>query len=168
MLSRRSLLKASAALPFAAYANRVMAAAPPAEAITPALIEAAKKEGSVVWYTSADLRVAEAIGKTFERKYGVTARVERAGAERLFTRVSQEYAANIFTVDTCNTGDLAMFILWKQQKLLAAYVPEDVAKHIPVEYRDADGMHAVARSSLCVAAYNSELLKKEDAPKSFA
>ena len=168
MLSRRALLKASAALPFAAYATRVVAAAPPAEAITPALIEAAKKEGSVSWYTSADLRVAEAIGKTFERKYGVTARVERAGAERLFTRVSQEYAANIFTVDTCNTGDLAMFILWKQQKLLAPYVPEDVAKHIPAEYRDVEGMHAVARSSLCVAAYNSELLKKDDAPKSFA
>jgi iron(III) transport system substrate-binding protein len=168
MLSRRSLLKASAALPFAAYATRVVAAAPPAEAITPALIEAAKKEGTVVWYTSADLRVAEAIGKTFERKYGVTARVERAGAERLFTRVSQEYAANIYTVDTCNTGDLAMFILWKQQKLLAAYVPEDVAKHIPADYRDPDGFHAVARSSLCVAAYNPTLVKQDEAPKSFA
>ena len=167
-LSRRALLNASAALPFAAYATRVMAAAPAAEAITPALIAAAKKEGSVVWYTSADLRVAEAIGKTFERKYGVTTRVERAGAERLFTRIGQEYAANIYTVDACNTGDLAMFILWKQQNLLAPYVPEDVAKNLTAEYRDADGMHAIARSSLCVAAYNPELVKKDDAPKSFA
>jgi iron(III) transport system substrate-binding protein len=168
MLTRRSLLKASAAVPFAAYATRVVAAAPPASSITPELIAAAKKEGSVVWYTSADLQVAEGIGKAFERKYGVTTRVERAGAERLFTRISQEYAANIYTADACNTGDLAMFIMWKQQNLLAAYVPEDVAKHIPAEYRDVDGFHAAARSSLCVAAYNPELVKKEDAPKSFA
>ena len=148
MLSRRDILKASAALPFAAYTTRVVAAAPPAEAITPALIEAAKKEGTVVWYTSADLRVAEAIGKTFERKYGITTRVERAGAERLFTRIGQEYAANIYTVDACNTGDLAMFIIWKQQMLLAAYVPEDVAKHIPADYRDRDGFHAVATACM--------------------
>ena len=168
MLSRRSLLKASAALPFAACATRVVAAAPPAEAVTPALIAAAKKEGSVTWYTSADLQLAEGIGKAFEKKFGVTARVERAGAERLFTRIGQEYAANIYTVDTCNTGDLAMFITWKQQKALAPYVPEDVAKHIPAEYRDPDGFHAIVRSSLCVVAYNPELIKKDDAPKSFA
>ncbi len=167
-LSRRTLLKSCAALPFAALATRVLASAPPAEAITPALIAAAKKEGNVVWYTSADLQVAEALGKAFEKKFGVTMRVERAGAERIFTRIAQEYAANIHSVDACNTGDLAQFITWKQQKLLAPYVPEDVARHIPAEYRDADGTHAIVRSSLCVIAYNTELVKKDDAPKSFA
>jgi iron(III) transport system substrate-binding protein len=167
-LSRRALLKASAALPFAGYATRVMAAAPPATSITPELIAAAKKEGNVVWYTSADLQVAEGLGKAFERKFGVTMRVERAGAERIFTRIAQEYAANIHSVDACNTGDLAQFITWKEQKLLAPYVPEDVAKHIPADYRDVDGMHAIVRSSLCVIAYNTELVKKDDAPKSFA
>ncbi len=167
-LSRRTVLKASATLPFAALATRVMAAAPPATTVTPELIAAAQKEGSVVWYTSADLQVAEGLGKAFERKYGVTMRVERAGAERIFTRISQEYAANIHSVDACNTGDLAQFITWKEQKLLAPYVPEDVARHFTAEYRDADGMHAIVRSSLCVIAYNPELVKKEDAPKSFA
>lgn len=168
MLSRRALLKASAALPLAAYATRVMAAAPPATSITPELIAAAKKEGTVTWYTSADLQLAEGIGKAFERKYGIVTRVERAGAERIFTRIGQEYAANIYSVDACNTGDLAQFITWKQQKLLAPYVPEDVAKHIPAGYRDSDGFYAIVRSSLCVIAYNPEMLKKEDAPKSFA
>lgn len=167
-LTRRTLLKASIALPFATYATRVMAAAPPAEAITPALIGAAKKEGTVTWYTSADLQLAEGIGKAFEKKFGVNTRVERAGAERLFTRIGQEYAANIYTVDACNTGDLAQFITWKEQKLLAPYVPEDVAKHIPAGYRDPDGVHAIVRSSLCVVAYNPELVKKDDAPKNFA
>ena len=48
---------------------RCASAAPPASAVTPQLIEAAKKEGKVVWYTSIDLPVAERIAKAFEAKY---------------------------------------------------------------------------------------------------
>jgi iron(III) transport system substrate-binding protein len=166
--SRRDILKASAALPLA-YATPARAAAPAAEAITPALIEAAEKEGAVVWYTSADLQLAELVGKTFERKFpGIAMRVERAGGERIFSRVAQEYAAGIHTPDTVSTGDAAQFPAWKRQGLLAAYVPEDVARHIPAAHRDADGFYATARSSLCVIAYNTELVKRDTAPKSFA
>jgi iron(III) transport system substrate-binding protein len=104
VLSRRELLKASAALSFTAFAAPARAAAPAAETITPALIAAAKEEGVVVWYTSADLQLAELVGKAFEKKFGVTARVERAGGERIFARVAQEYAAGIHTVDAVSTG----------------------------------------------------------------
>ena len=45
------------------------AAAPAASKVTPELIEAAKKEGKVVWYTAVDLPVAERLGKAFEAKY---------------------------------------------------------------------------------------------------
>jgi iron(III) transport system substrate-binding protein len=166
--SRRDVLKVSAALPLA-YAVPVRAAPPPAEAITPALIEAAKKEGVVVWYTSADLQLAELIGKTFEAKFpGITMRVERAGGERIFARVAQEYASGIHTPDAVSTGDGAQFPAWKRQGLLAAYVPEDVARYLPAAHRDPDGFYATARSSLCVIAYNTELVKRDEAPKSFA
>lgn len=167
-LSRRDILKGSAALGLTAFASPSRAAAPAAEAITPALIDAAKKEGQVVWYTSADLQLAETIGKAFEKKFGVAARVERAGAERIFTRVAQEYAAGIHSVDTSNTGDAAMFADWKQHGLLAAYVPEDVARNIPAEHRDPEGYFAIVRATLCVIAYNSTLLTPGEAPKSFA
>lgn len=43
-----------------------MATAPPPEPITPALIEVAKKEGKVNYYTSNDLPVAEKLAKAFE------------------------------------------------------------------------------------------------------
>ena len=167
-LSRRDILKASAALSVGVFAAPARAAAPPAEAITPALIAAAKKEGALVWYTSADLQLAETVAKAFEKKFGIKARVERAGAERIFTRVAQEYAVGIHSVDAANTGDAAMFVDWKQHGLLAAYVPEDVAKNIPAEHRDPDGFFAIVRSTLCVIAYNSDMIKREDAPKSFA
>ena len=38
-----------------------------------------------------DLAFAEQLGKAFEAKYpGITVRVERTGAERIFTRIAQE------------------------------------------------------------------------------
>ena len=119
---------------------RRRAQAPAAEAITPALIEAAKKEGKVVWYTSVDLPLAEKVGKAFEAKYpGVAVRVERSGAERVFQRIGQEYASNIHAVDVVNSSDAAHFIVWKRDGWLAPYVPEDVAKHYPAEHKDPDG-----------------------------
>ena len=147
----------------------MLAAAPPATAVTPALIEAAKKEGKVVYYTSVDLPLAEKIAKAFEAKYpGIAVRVERTGAERVFQRIGQEYASRIHAVDVVNSSDAAHFIVWKRDGLLAPYVPEDVAKFYPAEHKDADGLFASFRIGLCIIAYNTNLVKAEEAPKSFA
>ena len=59
-------------------------------------------------------------------------------------------------------------IYWKDKGMLAPYVPEDVAKFYPAEHKDADGTFASFRVFLCVIAYNTNLVKKEEAPKSFA
>ncbi len=127
----------------AALSTRVLADAPAAEAVTPALIEAAKKEGQVVYYTSVDLPVAEKLAKAFETKYsGMSVRVERTGAERVFQRIGQEYSSSIHAVDVVNSSDASHFIVWKRDQLLDAYVPEDVAKFYPAEHRDADGQFA--------------------------
>ncbi len=137
--------------------SAVKSAAPPASAITPALIEAAKKEGKVVWYTSVDLPLAEKIARAFEAKYpGVAVRVDRTGAERVFTRIGQEYSSSIHAVDVVNSSDAAHFIVWKRNGWLAPYVPEDVAKHYPAEHKDPDGMFASFRVFLCVIGYNTD------------
>jgi iron(III) transport system substrate-binding protein len=127
------------------------------------------KEGQVTWYTSADLQLAEKVGKAFEQKFpGIRARVERAGGERIFSRVAQEYASGLRVPDAVSTGDAAQFLAWKRQNLFAPYVPEDVARHIPAQHRDPDGLYATVRSSLCVIAYNTEMVQRQEAPKSFA
>ena len=168
--TRRDVLKAGTALAAGTvFATPVRAAAPPASTITPALIEAAKKEGKVVWYTSVDLPLAERVARSFEQKYpGVAVRVERSGAERVFTRIGQEYASRIYAVDIVNSSDAAHLIVWKRDGLLAPYLPEDVAKHYPAEHKDPDGQFASFRIFLCPIAYNTTLVKKEEAPKSYA
>ncbi len=130
--------------------------------------EAAKKEGKVSWYTSVDLPVAERVAKVFEGKYpGIAVKVERTGAERVFQRIDQEYSAKIHNVDAVNSSDAAHFIVWKREGILAPFVPEDVAKHYPPEHSDPDGMFASWRASLSVIAYNTKLVKPEEAPKAF-
>jgi iron(III) transport system substrate-binding protein len=172
-ISRRGIIKGAGALGAAVggslRATRVMAAAPPATTVTPQLIEAAKKEGKVVYYTSIDLPLAEKIAKTFEAKYpGIVVRVERTGAERVFQRIGQEYTSRIYAVDVVNSSDAAHFIVWKRDGILAPYVPEDVAKFYPADHKDADGQFASFRIGLAVVGYNTTLVKPEEAPKSFA
>src|SRR5215470_12365856 len=125
LISRRLVLKGSGALlAGATFSTRVMATAPPPEPVTPALIDAAKKEGQVNYYTSTDLPVAEKVAKAFEAKYpGIAVRVERSGAERVFQRIGQEYASNIHAVDVVNSSDAAHFIVWKRDGILLPYVP---------------------------------------------
>src|ERR1051325_12214706 len=167
-ISRREALKGSAALALGTvFAAPARAEAPPPEAITPQLVEAAKKEGKVVWYTSIDLSVSEKIGAAFKAKFGIDVRAERTGAERVFQRIGQEYASNVHAVDVANSSDAAHLLAWKKQSILQAYVPEDVAKHYKPEHRDADGTYAGFRATLSPTAYNTKLVKAEDAPKSF-
>jgi iron(III) transport system substrate-binding protein len=137
--------------------------------VTQALIEAATREGKLAFYTAMDLPVAERFAKAFETKYpGVAVRVERSGAERVFQRIAQEQGSNIHVVDVVNTADAAHVIVWKRNGWLAPYVPEDVARHFPEQYRDGDGTSALTRVWLSSLGYNTNLVKSEDAPRSFA
>ena len=95
-------------------------------------------------------------------------RVERTGAERVFQRIGQEYSSRIYAVDVVNSSDAAHFIVWKRDGLLAPYVPEDVAKHYAAEHQDADGLFASFRVGLSVIGCNTDLVKPDDRPKSFA
>ena len=171
-LSRRDVLKGSAAVAAAApaaFATRVLAQAPAAEAITPELVEAAKQEGKLSFYTAMDIPVAERFAKTFEARFpGISVRVERSGSERVYQRIEQERGSNIFAVDVVNSADAAHFIAWKRNGWLAPYLPEEAARQFPAEYRDPEAMHITTRVWLSSLGYNTNLVKAEEAPKSYA
>src|ERR1700752_2639974 len=114
--SRREILKAAGALAIGqVFAAPARAAAPPAEPITPELIEAAKKEGKVVLYSSMDLAVGEKLGKAFEAAYpGVQIQIAPYRAERLFQRSRQELSSNIRAAELINSSDASHFLPWKK------------------------------------------------------
>jgi iron(III) transport system substrate-binding protein len=175
-LSRRDMVRGSAAALAALRASALMqpahaqtaGTAPEPTAVTPALLEAAKKEGKLVWYAAMDLPVSERLARGFETKYpGIAVRIERTGSERQFQRLAQEYAANIFVADVINASDAAHFVAWKRNGWLASFVPEEVARFYPPEHRDRDGFYATSRVYVSSLGYNTNLVKAEDAPKSF-
>ena len=168
--SRRDVLKGSTALAAATvFASPIRAAPPPAAAITPELIEAAKKEGKVAFYTAMDLRSRSRWARCSRRSSPASRCAWSAPAPNASSRrIGQEYSANIHAVDVVNTADAAHCIVWKRNNWLAPYLPEDVAKHFDKRYYDPDGFHATTRILVSPIAYNTNLVKKEEAPKSFA
>jgi len=106
--------------------------------------------------------------KAFEAKYsGITVRVERTGAERVFQRIGQEIFEQHARGRCGQSSDAAHFIVWKRDGILLPYVPE-MSRNNPSEHRDVDGQFASFRVWLSIIAYNSSLVKPRERPKSFA
>jgi iron(III) transport system substrate-binding protein len=168
--SRREVITSAGALALGTvFASPARAEAPPSVAITPQLVEAAKQEAKVVLYSAMDLPVGEKLGKAFETAYpGMQVQIERSGSERLFQRIDQEFASNIRAADVVTSADASHFIPWKRNGWLAPFVSEDVARYFPEQYRDPDGLFATTRLWLSSIAYNTNLVKPDDAPTSYA
>src|ERR1700722_16820119 len=132
--SRREMLGASAGSVAATLFADPLKAAAPATAVTPELIEAARKEGKISYYAAIEINVAERLGKMFEAKYpGISVRVERSGAERIFQRIAQENDSGIHAVDVANSTDVSHYLEWKKNGWLAAYLPEEVVEDFCVD-----------------------------------
>ena len=132
-----------------------------------ARVEAAKKEGKVVWYTSLALPTAEKIGKLFEAAYpGIKVEVQRTGSQRILQRVMQEQQANLKLVDVVHTSDAGHFVLLKEKKLLMKYTPAGVDA-FPAGFKDKDGYYFTLRATVNVIAYNTKLVSAAEAPKTW-
>jgi iron(III) transport system substrate-binding protein len=144
------------------------AEAPAPYQITTELEAAAKAEGKVVFYTATDVAVAEKLAELFKSKYpGIAVQVERAGSERVFQRIGQEYSTGIYNADVIETSDAVHFEYFKRQGWLAPMVPQEVADKWPADERDPDGNFAAYRAHLSVIAYRTDLMKDADAPKTW-
>jgi len=130
-------------------------------------LEAAKKEGKVVWYTSLVLPSAEKVAKLFEAAYpGIKVEVHRTGSQRILQRVMQELQANIKNADVVHTSDAGHFVLLKDKKLLARYTPAGVDK-FPAGFKDKDGYYFGLRATVNAITYNTKLLPAAEAPKTW-
>ena len=168
-LTRRHVLATSTTALMASGFVRSAQAAPEASRITPELVEAAKKEGKIVWYTSVDLTIAERVAKVFEDRYpGLQVKVERSGAERNYQRIGQEYREQ----------DLQL----RRREQLRRRAPHhlearEAAGRLRARGRGArfpGGAQGSRRHVRLVAGdaladrLHTKLVKKEDAPRSFA
>jgi len=139
----------------------------PARAADAARVEAARKEGKVVWYTSLALSNSEKVAKMFEAAYpGIRVDVNRTGSQRVLQRVMQELQANIRNVDVIHTSDAGHFVLLKRRSLLLKYTPAG-ADAFPAGFKDRDGYWYGLRATVNAIAYNTKLVPAGEAPKTW-
>jgi len=145
----------------------IVGGAAPALAQDPKLVEAAKKEAKVVWYTSLVLPSAEKVAKLFEAAYpGIRVDVNRTGSQRILQKILQEHGAGIKNADVVHTSDAGHFVLLKDKKLLMRHVPQGIEK-FPAGFKDKDGYYFGLRATVNVITYNTKAVSAADAPKTW-
>ena len=133
-----------------------------------ALLDAARKEGEVSWYTSLQPpELNEDLGKQFNERTGVKVNVTRIGSERLFQRYLQELSSGVNIADVLHTSDEANFLQLKRRGLLTAHRPPGTESFAAGDV-DSDDMYLTFRKSLYAMAYNTKQLSAADAPASWS
>ena len=132
-----------------------------------ALFQAARKEGSVVWYTSLALPSSTAISHAFKQKYtGIDVELHRTGSQRVLQRFMQEAASGIKNGDIVHTSDAGNFELLKDKGMLLKFTPQNVAA-FPDGFKDKAGFYYGMRATLSVIAYNPKVISEKDTPKTW-
>jgi ABC-type Fe3+ transport system substrate-binding protein len=134
---------------------------PRAHAAGTALYEAAKKEGSVVWYTSLIVnQVVRPLVEAFEKKYpGVTVKYARADSGPNAIKVIDEARAGRVVGDVFDGIATAPPLL--KARLVAPFVPSAADKY-PPEMRDPEGRWNALVVYFLTPGINTQLVGKDE------
>ena len=133
--------------------------------VTPELIDAARKEGEVMLYGAITVNISKAIGDAFEKRYGIKLRHWRGDATELINRSLTEARAGKPAFDVTLGNEVVMTAL-DEKNLFAVFEPA-AAKGYPKQFLDADKKMTPWRVLPYGINYNHQLVKAEEAPKSF-
>ncbi len=130
------------------------------------LAEAARKEGTLTLYTSLSQKDLAPLLGPFEQKYDIKVKVWRSGSENVLNRVVKESAGKHYEVDAVHSSGLVMESLHREKIFQPIDSPyqKDL---LPGALRPHRGW-AATYLAVWVQAYNTNLVKKEDLPKTFA
>ena len=129
------------------------------------LIEGAKKEGTLSLYGSSVAEDMNPVTDAFKKKYGLDVQYWRASSENLVQRTVAENRAGRCQVDAFATVAAELEALHRE-KLLQAVKSPITADLIPQAQRP-HGEWVASRLNILSAAYNTNLVKKDEVPKSY-
>lgn len=130
-----------------------------------AVIEAAKREGEVVYYASMNLSEANAIISEFEKRYPfIKVKLNRTGSEKLLAKVMTEYRVKKLPADVIQTVEFSMH-LFSRGGVLAQYIPQANSQY-PSEFKE-EGFWTTVYYNPYVVAYNTKLVPKQMVPKRY-
>jgi iron(III) transport system substrate-binding protein len=167
-MSSRGLIL-SAALAGLLYAGGARAQSPAVNGetiATPELVKAACDEGAVTYYTAQSDDDERAITKPFQQRFPcVSVSVISAVTGRLFERIETEFQAGKVNGDVAILTDELLVQRLIDGKRLRPWTPP-AASHFPDSAR-LDGWWYAASGSIMIPIYNTDVIGKQDAPKSW-
>ncbi len=131
------------------------------------LYAAAKKEGQVTLYQSSSTPAGTSLQKAFMKKYpGVKCNVFRAGSVKCHTRLDTEYRAKKRVCDVFHTSLYGRFLTMRDEGRFMTYASPEV-KHYREDWTDPEHFAPVRFTTMAIA-WNTDIVKDEEAPKSWA
>ena len=130
------------------------------------LIEAARKEGEIVWYTTMSLDQSKEFMDRFIKKYPfLKPSVFRAGGGALLNRVMSEAKAGKQLFDVVHgTGEIVLPLM--EANLVGAYASPE-RKMIADDLKDGKGFWTAVYVNSVALGYNKNLVKREDLPRTY-
>ena len=132
----------------------------------PKTIQAARKEGEIVWYTTMSADQSTSFMERFRRKYPfLKPSIVRLGGNALLSRISTEAKAGKSYFDVAHgTGEIVLPLM--NMGLLASYASPE-RKMIPDDLKDKNGFWTSVYVNSIVLGYNTHLTKGQPVPSSY-
>ncbi|MEG1125415.1 MAG: ABC transporter substrate-binding protein [Oscillospiraceae bacterium] len=124
-------------------------------------------KGEVMLYSSMQEGQLQAIKEGFSKKYpDIKMDYYFAGTGKVVTKIATEQQSGQVAADVIWVGDPSNYITFKKNGILEQYKSPE-AEAIDDKFEDADGYYCGARLVVGGFGYNTNLVKPEDAPKTW-
>jgi len=129
------------------------------------IVQAAKKEGSLNFYSSLPEKDLHVLTSEFEKRYGVKVNLWRASSVRVLQRVTTEARAGRHDPDVVNASSPEVEAMHREK--LLQDVRSEHHKDLIAEAMPPHRAWVPAFFNIFVQAYNTTKVKKEDLPKTY-
>jgi len=132
----------------------------------PRVLEGAKKEQALVWYTALNLNDSEMLTKRFEQRYSfIKTETLRLSSFSLLSKIQTEARAGVFKADVIEIAGVLGHIL-KKDGLFAKYTSPE-SRFYPDSVKDPDGTWTSFFINTHVLVYNTKLVRKDELPRTY-
>jgi iron(III) transport system substrate-binding protein len=141
--------------------------APQAEAADPKVIEAAKKEGQLFWWSTIAQDQSQKLVDEFMKLYPfIKANYWRSGSVGLHNKILLEARAGRPSWDVVSQTSPEFIHELKQKRQIAAYDSPE-RRHFSADLKDKEGYWTGTYALPTGLGFNTQLVKKDDVPKSY-
>ena len=130
------------------------------------MIDAAKKEGAMVFYTTMDIQNSKPLLDAFNKKYPfVKADLVRLGGTAMVSRILTEAQAGASKFDVA-VGISPSLTPMRERNLIAPYMSAEFA-NLYGDLYDAKGYWSTVYLNTLVLGYNTKVISRNDLPKTY-